>query len=234
MFLTTFCRAQTPGKTAVFKVRAQPSVCKITCKDKFFLLEINNPVVVTVKGRNKNIDVVVTGGNVISQEGDTYFVQFLRPGDGLITVYQFTATGRKVLATKMQVVKNPQIFFCGIKMDSTSKGIKMTGMNFYAYSDYYKQNMPFASFDMYFVNDTTVKKIEPIEIKSDTCMLTSEMKKKILNFQPRFNYIYFHNIVCRVPDGSKRILDPIELKVIVDSTDREKLSLIYSVRKKKV
>lgn len=234
MFLATFCQAQTPGKTAVFKVRAQPSVCTITCKDKFFLLEMNNPVVITVKGRNKSVVVSVTGGNVLSQEGDTYFVRFVRPGAGLITVYQFTPTGRKVLAAKMQVVKNPEIYFCGIKMDSTSKRIKMTGMNFYAYSDYYKQNMPFASFDMYFVNDTTVKKIEPIEIKSDTCMLTSDMKKKILNFQPRFNYIYFHNIVCRVPDGSKRILDPIELKVIVDTTDREKLSLIYSVRKKKM
>jgi hypothetical protein len=189
--------------------------------------------VITVKGRNKEIYVKVSGGEVVSQEGDTYFIRFLRPGAGAISVYQNTSIGRKVVAAKMQMVKNPEIYFCGIKMDSTSKRIKMTGMNFYAYSDYYKQNMPFASFDMYFVNDTTVKKIEPVEIKSDTCMLTSDMKKKILNFQPRFNYIYFHNIVCRVPDGSKRILDPIELKVIIDTTNREKLSLIYSVRKKK-
>lgn len=49
--------------------------------------------------------------------------------------------------------------------------------------------------------------------------------------------IYFfvvpHPFTWNSTDGSKRILDPIELNVLVDKNDKEKLSLIYSVKKKK-
>ncbi|MGZ4033594.1 MAG: hypothetical protein ACXVPU_14200 [Bacteroidia bacterium] len=234
ILLTTFCRAQTPGKTVVFKVRAKPTVCTIECPNNYFVLEMNNPVVIKVKGTNTAVDVRVSGGQVMSVQDDTYYIRFTRPGAGLISVYQNTSSGRKVVATKMQMVKEPQIYFCGIKIDSTSKFISMKGVNFYAYSDYYKQIMPVVSFDMYYVDDTTAKKVVPIHTKSDTCMLSNEMRKRILSFQPHHNYIYFMNIICRVPDGSKRILDPIELNVIENKNDKENLSLIYAVRRKKV
>jgi hypothetical protein len=233
-FITLFCPAQPPGKTVVFKVRAKPSYCIINCKDPFFILEMNNPVTIKVVGKNKEIEVKATGGKVMSVEGDTYFVRFTRPGPGLITVYQNTSSGKKVIATKVQHVKSPPLYFCGIKMDSTSKSIKLRGTNFYAWSDHYKQIMPVVSFEMYYVDDTTVKKLNPIKMRSDSCMLSPEMRKRILSFQPRFNYIYFHNIILEVPDGSKRLLDPIELNVVVDTSDKEKLSLMYSVRRKKL
>lgn len=233
-FITTFCQAQTPGKTVVFKVRSQATQCKIVCKNAFFFLEINNPVEVKIKGRNKNISVEVSnGGKIMSTEDDTYYIRFLRPGVAVVSVYLYTSTGKKLIATKMQEVRSPDIFFCGIKMDSSSRGIKLNGTNFYAYSSYYKQVMPMASFDMYFVDDTAAKKIEPIKMKSDTCMLSSDMRNRIIRFQPKQNYIYFHNIICTVPDGSKRVLDPIELNVVVDTTNTEELSLMYSVRRKK-
>ena len=133
----------------------------------------------------------------------------------------------------MQEVRSPDIFFCGIKMDSSSRGIKLNGTNFYAYSNYYKQMMPMASFDMYFVDDVKAKKIVPISMKSDTCMLTADMRKRVLRFQPKHNYVYFYNIILTVPDGSKRMLDPIELKVVEDTSNTEKLSLKYSVNRKK-
>ena len=169
----------------------------------------------------------------MSTNDNTYFVRFTRPGETVISVYQKNATGKKLLATKIREIRNPPVFFCGIKIDSTSKPIKLRGTNFYAYSDYYKKTMPIISFDMYFVDDTTLKKREPVRFKSDSCMLSAEMRKRILNFQPSYNYIYFHNIICSVPDGSKRILDPIELNVVVDKNDKEKLSLIYAVKRKK-
>jgi hypothetical protein len=63
-------------------------------------------------------------------------------------------------------------------------------------------------------------------------MLSGDMKNKVLNYQPKYNYIYFHNIVCEVPDGTKRILDPIRLHAIVDSTREDNLSMSYSVYRK--
>lgn len=232
--ITTFCQAQTPGKTAVFKVRSQATQCKIVCKNSFFILEMNNPVEIKLKGRNKNIVVSVSnGGKVMSTEGDTYYIRFVRPGSVVISVFQYTSSGRRLLATKMQEVRSPDIFFCGIKMDSSSRSIKLKGINFYAYSNYYKQMMPVSSFDMYYVDDTTAKKIEPIKMRSDTCMLSPDMRKRVLGFQPNHNKIYFHNIICSVPDGSKRFLDPMELRVIQDTTNKEKLSLTYWLKKKK-
>lgn len=234
LFITTVCQAQKLDNTVVFKVRSKATQCKIVCKNSFFFLEINNPIEIKLKGRNKNISVEVsTGGKVMSVEKDTYYIRFLRPGAAVISVYLYTSTGKKLIAIKMQEVRSPEIFFCGIKMDSSSRSIKLNGTNFYAFSSYFKQIMPMASFDMYYVDDTLAKKIEPIKMKSDTCMLSPEMRKRILSFQPKKNYIYFHNIICTVPDGSKRILDPIELNVVVDTSNKEKLSLMYSVRRKK-
>lgn len=234
LLISVFCRAQTPGKTVVFKVRAEATSCTIESKMPYFLLEMNNEVVIKVKGRNKNINVKVTGGRIMSSQGETYLIRCVKPGSAVVAVYQNTPTGSKLLATKMFVIKDPVIYFCGIKMDSTSRFLKLTGTNFYAYSEHYKQIMPVISFDMYYVDDTTAKKIVPVDMKSDTCMLSPDMRKRILSFQPHHNYIYFHNIICRVPDGSKRILDPIEFNVIQDTTNKKSLTLSYSVRKKKL
>ena len=240
LFLSTFCQAQKLDKTVVFKVRSQATQCKIVCKNSFFTLEMNNPVEIKLKGRNKNVLVVVSaGGKIMSTEGDTYYIRFVRPGSAVITVYQYTSEGRRLLATKMQEVRAPDIFFCGIKMDSSSRFIKFKGTNFYAYSNYYKQMMPMASFDMYYAEDSldlrTQKVVmgSAIKMKSDTCMLSPIMRERLLKFQPKKNYIYFSNIICIVPDGSKRILDPIELNVVTDTANKEVFSLKYSVRKKK-
>ena len=120
LFITTYCQAQKLDNTVVFRVRSQTTQCKIVCKNSFFILEINNPVEIKLKGRNKNVSVVVSnGGKVISTEGDTYYIRFIRPCTSVISVYQNTSTGRKLLATKMQEVRSPDIFFCGIKMDSS-------------------------------------------------------------------------------------------------------------------
>lgn len=240
LFITTFCQAQKLDKTVVFKVRSQATQCKIVCKNSFFVLEMNNPVEVKLKGRNKNISVVVSNaGKIMSSEGDTYYIRFLRPGSAVISVYLNTSTGRKLLATKMQEVRSPDIFFCGIKMDSSSRGIKLNGINFYGYSSYYKKIMPMASFDMYYAEDSLDEERKvvvmgpTIKMTSDTCMLTSIMRERLLKFQPKKNFIYFSNIICIVPDGSKRLLDPIELNVVTDTANHEKFSLMYSVKRKK-
>ena len=84
-FITTFCQAQKLDKTVVFKVRSQATQCKIVCKNSFFFLEINNPVEVKLKGRNKNIFVEVSnGGKIMSSEDDTYYIRFLRPGVAVV------------------------------------------------------------------------------------------------------------------------------------------------------
>ncbi len=61
------------------------------------------------------------------------------------------------------------------------------------------------------------------------------MKNKLLHFQCRYNDIYFHNIMCLAPDGRKKLMNPIRLKVKVDSTDLKELKelkLIYAVERK--
>lgn len=234
MLITVFCQAQTPGNTAVFKVRAQPTECNILCEGDFFPLEITNVVRIQLKGRNREIKVVASGGQIMSVKDDTYYIRFTRPGAAVISVYLKTSSGYRIIATKQMLVKSPPIYFCGIQIDSSSRFLKIRGCNFYAYSDYAKKEMPVVSFEMYYVDDTLVKKIEPVILKSDTCMLSPEMKKKIFNFQPHHNYMYFSNIICQAPDGSKRMMDPVEFRIVEDPANKLKLSLIYSVRRKKL
>jgi hypothetical protein len=233
-FIPLFCSAQQQNKTLVFKVRAQPTECSIICKDKL-LLELNNPIQVKVTGRNKDIKVVISGGQIISRQGDIYYVRFLRPGASVISVYLNTPKGRKLIATQQLPVKNPVVYFCGIEIDSSSKYLNLKGTQFYAYSEHFKKKMPVVSFEMYYVDDTLVKNIQPIILKSDTCMLSAEMKKRVLSFQPNHNYMYFYNIVCQVPDGSKRILDPIEFHIQEPAEGRvyNQLTLVYSLKRRK-
>jgi hypothetical protein len=217
-------------------VRTPETKCSIICREAYFWLEIENPVQVKIKGaRSVKIKVEVEGGKVMSVKDDIYYIRFTRPGIGAISVYQLSPFGRELIASKLQMVKNPDVYFCGIKFDSVSKYIDLNGPNLYAYSKFYKKKMDIVSFEMYYVADTTLKALKttpPVLMKSDTCKLTAEMRKTVLGFQPKFNSIYLHNIICRVPDGSKRILDPIRLDVTVDTTNKESLSLIYSVKRK--
>ena len=236
LLITTFCQAQVPRKTLVFKVRVPATECSVLCEKDYLWLEALNPVQVKIKGaRNMKTKVELTGGKILSVKGDIYYMSFTKPGPAVINVYQITGFGQQLLATKKVEVKTPDVYFCSVKLDSVSRFIRLTGSNLYAYSHYYKKRMDVISFDMYFIEDTSTylrKNVPPLRMKADTCMLTAEMKKRLLNFQPNYNSIYLHNIVCRIPDGSKRLLDPIQLNVGVDTTNREKLSLMYSIKKK--
>ena len=233
LLLATNCLAQQPSNSVVFKVRAPASGCSIICEDDFFVLEKTNSVRIKMRGKNKNIDVLVTGGKIMSVKDDIYNIRFTRSGTALITVYLYSPKGKIIIATKKQEIKNPPVFFCGIKLDSISRTINFNGANMYAYSSYYNQKLQITAFDMYYIEDSIKSKkynIPPLKMKSDSCKVTPEMKKIILGFQPFYNQIYFHNIVCKVPDGSKRILDPIRLNIEIDTTNKEKMSLMYTLK----
>ncbi|MCU0433793.1 MAG: hypothetical protein MUC87_10100 [Bacteroidia bacterium] len=236
MLLSVICRAQTgAGKTLVIKVRAPKESCTIYADNNFFWLEKNNVVRIKTRGVSEDIQVVLSGGRIIAREGESYTLFFTQKNIAVITVYKRGAYGREVLLAKQYEVRGPVLWFCGIKTDSSSRVLKLKGANLYAWSDYFKQAMPVRSFDMVFMEDTNRRvkaKKKPELFHSDSCMLTGEMTNKVLHYQPKYNYIYFYNIVCEVPDGTKRLLDPIRLHAVVDTTNKEKLSMWYSVYRK--
>ncbi|MFY9308704.1 MAG: hypothetical protein WAQ28_06575 [Bacteroidia bacterium] len=223
------------SQTLVFTVRAPATQCSIITDESYLRLELDNPVRVKVKGPN-NIKtfVAVTGGKIISVKDDIYYMRFTKPGTAAISVYKEGKYGRELLTTKKMDVKGPELYFCNIKLDSVSKYIRLkgNGAGMHAYSNYYKKDMSITSFEMFYTEDTTRRGAEPARMKSDSCMITQQMKNAIMNFQPKYSSIYMLNIICKVPDGTKRILDPVQLRVDVDTANKEKLSLIYSVSRK--
>lgn len=232
LFMLVLFAKQVCSQTLVFKVRAPAIQCSIVTDESYLRLEIDNPVRVKIKGpENLKIHVFLTGGKIISTKGDIYYMRFTRSGAAAITVYKETQRGNVLLCTKKMEVKNPVLYFCNIKLDSVSKYIRLKGKGsgMYAYSSYYKKEMSITSFEMYYTEDTTKRRAEPVRMKSDSCMLSAQMKKTIMNFQPTRSSIYMLNIICKVPDGTKRILDPVQLRVDVDTANKENLSLIYSV-----
>jgi hypothetical protein len=227
-----FCRAQAgSGKTLVFKVRAPKAACSIFTEENFFWQEKNNVIRIKTRGTTGRIQVELTGGKITAQNGDQYTLFFTKKNDAVITVYKSGKYGREILLTKKYEVRGPTLWFCGIKTDSTSRVLKLLGPNLYAWSDYYQQILPVRSFEMLFAEDTTgkLKSKDPELFTSDTCMLTPDMRYKVLHYQPKHNYIYFHHIVCEVPDGSKCLLDPIRLHAEVDTVNVKTLNLTYAV-----
>lgn len=228
--------AQNSGNTLVFKVRAKETSCDIICEQDFFWLESDNQIKIKlIAAHNVKTKIEVTNGTIVSQKNDIAYVRFTKPGTAVISVYQITRYGKELLATKGLDIKSPIVYFCDIKLDSTSKYIRMDGGKMFAYSDFYKKKMSIVSYDMYFIEDTTKKsriKTPPICMQSQQDSLSETMRKVILNFQPQFNSIYFNNIICKSPDGIKRFLPPIQLDIAVDTANKQKLSLVYSIRKK--
>ncbi len=237
LLITTYCRAQQgAGSTVVFKVRTPKNTVGIYTEDSLFWLEKDN--ILRVKSGNPAdaFSITVIGGKLKKQEGNNFYLFFTRPGLVAVKVYKKTKRGNILLKTKNYEVRSPLFYFCGVKLNTASYKINLNGDNLYAWSEYYKCKMPVKSFSMYYIEDTNRvavrfdgRKIEPEFYKTDSCMLTPAMRKRLLKFQPNYNYIYFYDIVCQVPDGSKRLLLPINLGVERDTAYTKEMRLHYSI-----
>lgn len=241
LLITTYCRAQQgAGSTVVFKVRTPKNTVGIYTEDSLFWLEKDNLLRVKSGNPADQFEVVVVGGKVKKQEGNNFTLLFTRPGIAAIKVYKYTTRGKVLIKTKAYDIRSPLFYFCGVKLNTTSNKINLNGENLYAWSEYYNCKMPVKSFRMYFSEDTSSvsfllsgRKVEPEYYETDSCMLTPAMRKRLLKFQPNYNYIYFYDIVCQVPDGSKRLLLPIDLRVEQDTTWEKELRLVYGIVIKK-
>jgi hypothetical protein len=241
LLIATYCRAQQgTGSTVVFKVRTPKNTVGIYTEDSLFWLEKDNLLRVKSGNAADEFAVTVIGGKVKKQEGNNFYLFFTRPGLVAVKVYKKTKRGNILLNTKNYEVRSPLFYFCGVKLNTASYKINLNGDNLYAWSEYYKCKMPVKSFSMYYIEDTNRvavrydgRKIEPEFYKTDSCMLTPAMRKRLLKFQPNYNYIYFYDIVCQVPDGSKRLLLPVNLGVTEDTVYKKEMRLLYSIAIKK-
>lgn len=225
------------GKTSVIKVRAGLAKCEIITEEKF-LLEKESDVTIKVKGRHPKIDVRVKGCEIRWVKGDVYHLRFLNPGISVIWVYQITDKGRKLIGLKKTDIVPPPFYFCGLKLDSASKVLKLGKMQLYAYSDYYKAKLPVNKFYMLYYKDYTMqvrKNLKPIAdtLRSDTCKLTKEMRHRLKYYQPKSDKIYFYNLYFTLPDKTIRPLEPVELQAAMDTVTND-YSVIYLLRRKRI
>jgi hypothetical protein len=225
------------GQTSVIKLRAGLAKCEIITEEKF-LLEKESDVTIKVKGRNPQIDVRVKGCEIRSVKGDVYHLRFLNPGICVIWVYQVTDKGRKLIGIKKTDVVPPLFYFCGLRLDSASKVLKLGKVQLYAYSEYYKAKLPVNKFYMLYYKDFSNKvrkNLKPIAdtLRSDTCKLTKEMRHRLKYFQPKSDKIYFYNLYFTLPDKTIRPLEPVELQAAMDTVLND-YSVIYLLRRKRV
>ncbi len=225
------------SKTAIIKVRAGLAKCEISCEDKFYLEKMSD-ITIKVKGRNPKIDVRVKGCEIMSVKGDVYRVRFINPGISVIYVYQVTDKGRKIIGLKETDVVPPPFYFCGLKVDCSSKQLKLGTVHLYVYSDYYKSKLPVDKFYMLYYKDfsNSVKKgKKPIAdtLRAETCKLTSAMRERIRHYQPKSDKIYFYNLFFTLPDKTIRPLEPIELSAAMDTLLND-YSVIYLLRRKRI
>ena len=225
------------GHTSVIKVRAGLAKCQIICENKFYLEKMSD-ITVKVKGRNPKIDVRVKGCEIMTVKGDVYHVRFINPGISVVTVFQITEKGRKVIGVKKTDVVPPPFYFCGLKVDSSSKQLKLGPVHLYVYSDYYKSKLPVDKFYMLYYKDfsgTVRKNKKPIAdtLRAETCKLTSAMRERIRHYQPKSDKIYFYNLFFTLPDKTIRPLEPVELSAGMDTLLND-YSVIYLLRRKRI
>jgi hypothetical protein len=237
ILISALCFSQRKGITSVIKVRAGLAKCEISTPVKFYL-EQESDVTIKVKGRNPKIDVRVKGCEIRSIKGDVYHLRFLNPGISVITVFQVTDRGHKVIGVKETDVVPPKFYFCGLKVDSSSKVLKLGKTHLYVYSDYYKTNLPVNKFYMLYYKDFSAavrKSKKPIAdtIRADTCKLTKAMRERLRYFQPKSDKIYFYGLYFTLPDKTIRPLEPVELQASMDTLLND-YSVIYWLRRKQL
>ncbi len=237
--LTSICKAQSvKGKTMVFKVRAPLASCKIIFDEPHFLLEKESIIKIKIKGRNPKIKVEIKGGKIVWEKDDTYKLRFFSAGTAVVSVYQITDNGTKLIGIKKNEIKAPQFFFFGLATDSFTKVLHLGPCHIYSHSEFFKKDLPVKKFDMLYYDEVLIngKWKEKIDtLRSDTCRLTPEMRKKLNAFQPKTNKMYFYNLVCSMPDGTIRILEPVELLGLRDSAALTARPVcIFTLKRKKV
>jgi hypothetical protein len=237
IFASLLCSSQGKSKTAVIKVRAALAKCEIIAPEKFNL-ESETDVTVKVKGRNPKIDVRVKGCEIRSVKGNIYHLRFLNPGISVITVYQVTDKGHQIIGIKKTDIVPPKFYFCGLKVDSSSKVLKLGLVHLYAYSEVYKTKLPVNKFYMLYYKDfsASVKKSRnPIAdtLRADTCKLTKAMRERLRYFQPKSDKIYFYGLYFTLPDKTIRPLEPVELQASMDTLLND-YSVIYWLRRKQL
>jgi len=224
------------GKTFVYKVKAPSKKCEIICKDTNFLLEKDTYVTVRYNKRDPKPEVSVAGAKILSEKDGVYKLRFTNIGDVIISAFRNVNGKQKLVAVKRMEIKPPLVYFCGIALDSSSKILRLGKCHLWAYSEHYKAKLPINKFSMLFYEDAIVtkKNRKPIAdtLKSDTCKLSKPMLAHLRKFQPNYNRILIYNVLCYLPDGTKRVLEPFELFGFIDTVVNSRRT-IFTIRKKK-
>ncbi len=226
----SFCSAQQKKstKTAVFKVRAPKAACSVFTSDSVFWLE--RPATIRVKVRSdKQTKVVFGNGKIIAQEDDLYTVRFDTSGTTVIAVFEIDGKRKKLIHTSRYKVKEPEVYFCGVKVGTRSNYLMMRGEHLKAYSIPLDTMLKVKGFDMMFHDGIKYKTYH-----ADNNMLSKEMHKVIFEdfrFPAKGKQLFFANIKAEMPDGKLKTLNPISIYVQRDSTNRDEVVFNFEVRR---
>lgn len=224
------------GKTFIYKVKAPTIKCEIVCKEETFLLEKDSYVTVNYDKADGKPEVSVLGARILSEQDGKYKLRMLGVGTVVFTVFRTVNNRQKVIAVLRKDIIPPRLYFCGIALDSSSKVLKLGKCHLWAYSEHYKTKLPINKFSMLFFEDAIITKEnkKPVAdtLKSDTCKLSKPMLRHLQKFQPNYNRMLFYNIVCFLPDGTKRVLEPFELFGYIDTLANSRRT-IFTIKPKK-
>jgi hypothetical protein len=230
----TMASAQNNGvKPTVFKVRSPHAVCSVFVEDSTLWLEKNNRIRVKVRSNCESIKVVFDPGKIVAQDGDLYTVNFSTVGSTVISVYEVNNHVKKLIHCESLKIREPDIYFCGIKVSTFKHSLPPHGDALRIYSIPLDTDLGVVGFDMNYNNGIKTKTFHVNDNK-----LTNEMidvmfkdndpavKKKTVN-----KGIYFNNITASLPDGSTKILSPFALSVVRDTTNKEGVVFNFVIRK---
>jgi hypothetical protein len=200
---------ETSGNKFVVRKQALGDFAFELTKMNVLYIGVDNPMQIVTRRNLKNFSLELSGGT-LTATNDGYIARVTTPGSAELTVKD----GTNVIASKTYRVKrvpDPVAMLAGSKGGPIAKEILAASPGIVV-------SMENFDFELFFIITSfrmtlVCRGRDPIEIGSESNLLTATMKQLILS-APAGSKIYFEYIRARLPDSTTRSLAPLNFVIL--------------------
>ena len=216
VFITTFLIAQKGNeKDLTFKVRYEKTAASISPDKSWMNCGESMYITIKVKPKGRKIAKVTFKGGTVEGKDSIYTITAGSGAQGILTVYEQTADGNKIILNKTYDFKktNLKVSCVGVKNDSVIDLMTLVALGKITVQvEETKKSVKVLNFQMIVSEDGKTD-----TLNSNGNALSKEMKKNIGKLKDG-SVVYFYNIACQMPDMVVRKIPSMRLFI----TDKAK------------
>jgi hypothetical protein len=229
ILLLYFCSLNRQAKaqtdtTYIFKVVSPKLSITILPKSTDLYIGLKNLLRIRVSKGFIISRVLLDGGTITGK--DSNYIAIVKEGlQAILSVYVTCPDSTEKLGLtkifKIVSLPEPVIYINGVKNDSVIIKTKIIAVGrLSAKLPKIEKQLPIVSFDMIFANQDSLRMDT---LHANNSALTKEMKTAISKMKEG-RLLYFENIKCLLPDGSKYISKPMQI-YLIDGPPLDKINI---------